>query len=171
MTAFPLKSLYICEGGKSGKGLVENSKLPKSAQPVRVGKRERREREKKMSGRRLQMRLVSIRRSMAMEEKILCELMIGVHRQTRVDRLLKEIPPMWAPPGQIDAVAWRWLQTHRPSFLSLFPTLWSRLLERRRRWINYKDIMSEYITFQPNKSFFLNLYFESLTVIICGSQI
>lgn len=47
MTAFPLKSLCICEGGKSGKGLVENSKLPKSAQPVRVGKRERREREKK----------------------------------------------------------------------------------------------------------------------------
>lgn len=92
MTAFPLKSLYICEGGKSGKGLVENSKLPKSAQPVRVGKRETGE-GKKMSGRRLQMRLVSIRRSMAMEEKILCELMIGVCRQTREDRLLKEIAP------------------------------------------------------------------------------
>lgn len=46
MTAFPLKSLYICEGGKSGKGLVENSKVPKSAQPVRVGKRKRQEREK-----------------------------------------------------------------------------------------------------------------------------
>lgn len=38
------------------------------------------------------MRLVSIRRSMEMEEKILCELMISVHRQTREDRLLKEIP-------------------------------------------------------------------------------
>lgn len=38
------------------------------------------------------MRLVSIRGSMAMEEKILCELMISVQRQTREDRLLKEIP-------------------------------------------------------------------------------
>lgn len=46
MAAFPLKSLYVCEGGKSGKGLVENSKLPKSAQPVRVGKRKRQERGK-----------------------------------------------------------------------------------------------------------------------------
>lgn len=91
MTAFPLKSMYICEGGKSGKGLVENRKLPKSAQPVRVWKRKRQEREK-MSRRRLQMRLVSIRGSMAMEEKILCELMISVHRQTQEDRLLKEIP-------------------------------------------------------------------------------
>lgn len=44
MTASPLKSMYICEGGKSGKGLVENSKLPKSAQPVREWKRQRRER-------------------------------------------------------------------------------------------------------------------------------
>lgn len=86
--------MYICEGGTSGKGLVENSKLPKSAQPVREWKRQRRERERGggMSRRRLQMRLVSIRGSMAMDEKILCELMISVHRQTREDRLLKEIP-------------------------------------------------------------------------------
>lgn len=38
------------------------------------------------------MRLVSIRGSMEMEEKILCELIISVHRQTQQDRLLKEIP-------------------------------------------------------------------------------
>lgn len=70
------------------------------------------------------MRLVSIRRSMAMEEKILCELMIGVRRQTREDRLLKEIAPPCEPPrAQTDAVAWRWLHTHRPSLLSVFPTL------------------------------------------------
>lgn len=74
--------MCICEGGKSGKGLVENSKLPKSVQPVRVWKRKRQER-KKMSRRRLQMRLVSIRGSMGMQEKMLCELMISVHRQTQ----------------------------------------------------------------------------------------
>lgn len=77
------------------KGLVENSKLPKSAQPVREGKRQRQEREKKkqkMSRRRLQMRLVSIRGSMEMEETILCERMISVRRQTQEDRLLEEIP-------------------------------------------------------------------------------
>lgn len=38
------------------------------------------------------MRLVSIRGSMEMEEKILCELMISVHRKTQEDRVLKEIP-------------------------------------------------------------------------------
>lgn len=75
--------MSICEGGKSGKGLVENSKLPKSVQPVRVWKRKRQERKKKMSRRRLQMRLVSIRGSMGMQEKMLCELMISVHRPTQ----------------------------------------------------------------------------------------
>lgn len=43
---FSQKSLYIFEGGKSGEGLGESSKLPKSAQPVRVWKRKRQERKK-----------------------------------------------------------------------------------------------------------------------------
>lgn len=48
LTAFSLKSSYICEGGgKSGGGLGENSILPKTAQPVRVWKRKRQESEKK----------------------------------------------------------------------------------------------------------------------------
>lgn len=45
-----LKSLYICEGEKSGEGLRENSKLPKSAAPVRVWKREKEGRKKCQEG-------------------------------------------------------------------------------------------------------------------------
>lgn len=41
MTAFSLKSLCICEGGKSGGGLGENGKLPKSAQLYRFEEKKR----------------------------------------------------------------------------------------------------------------------------------
>lgn len=161
MTAFPLKSLYICEGGKSGKGLVENSKLPKSAQPVSVGERKRQERKKKMSRRRLQMRLVSIRGSMEIEEKILCELMTSVHRQTQEDGLLKEIPLCVGriQNGQNRRCSLEVTANTVPCFLE-FPTPWSQHLERTRQWMNHKDIMCEYSTFQTHKSFFFALYFK-----------
>lgn len=83
--------MCICEGGKSGKGLAESSKLPKPAQPVRAGKRER-------DGRGKNVRKETANEacfnsgSMEMEEKILRELMISVHRQTPEDRLWEQIP-------------------------------------------------------------------------------
>ncbi len=43
--------------------------------------------EEKMSRRRLQMRLVSIRGSMGMQEKMLCVSMISVHGQTQEGKL------------------------------------------------------------------------------------
>lgn len=114
-----------------------------------------------MSRRRLQMRLVSIRGSMETEEKILCELMISVHRQTQEDRLLKEIPLCVGriQNGQDRHYSLEVAANTVPSFLSVIPTPWSRHLERTRQRLNSKGIMSENTQFQPNESHFFPLLF------------
>lgn len=72
------------------------------------------------------MRLVSIRGSMEMEEKILCELMISVHRQTQEDRLLKEIPLCVGriPNGQDRHCSLEVAANTGPCFLSMFHGIW-----------------------------------------------
>lgn len=69
-------------GRKSGEELRENSKLPKYAQSVSLEKRKKKkERSGEKNVRRRKTRFISIRRSMGMQEKVLCVSMISFHGQ------------------------------------------------------------------------------------------
>lgn len=74
-------SVYL-QRRKSGEGLGKNSKLPKSAQPVRVWKRMRQEREKNVKKETANEACFN-KKIDGDEEKMLCASMISVHGQTR----------------------------------------------------------------------------------------